>query len=382
MLKKIAILGSTGSIGQSALDVIAAHPREFSVCALAAATSVQQLAAQAAAHPEASLCMSSETHARQLAQIVPGRYLTWGPQGLTQLIRNSGADIVLNAICGAAGLVSTLDTLKAGIDLALANKESLVMGGHLVMDLIRAKNLALLPVDSEHSALWQLGAHKRHIKTLWLTGSGGPFWEYEPERMAAITPDQALSHPRWRMGPKISIDSATMMNKGLEVIEAHHLFAVAYDNIKVAVHPQALVHGLVEMDDGAVMAHLAPADMRIPIAYALSHPRRLRAAWPTLEITALPNLSFASPDLKRFPALGLALAAGRAGGSAPTILNAANEEAILAFLGRRIAFVQIAQCVEEALNQMQAAPVGELAAILEADAKAREAARAFLRKIT
>jgi 1-deoxy-D-xylulose-5-phosphate reductoisomerase len=382
MLKRIAILGSTGSIGKNALDVIAAHPREFSVCALAASTSVQQLAAQAVAHPQAGLYLASESHARQLAQAVPGRYLAWGPQGLTQLIRNSGADMVLNAICGAAGLISTVDTLEAGIDLALANKESLVMGGHLVMDLARAKNLALLPVDSEHSALWQLIAHNRHIKNLWLTGSGGPFWEYGPERMADVTPDQALSHPRWRMGPKISVDSATMMNKGLEVIEAHHLFAMSYDNIKVAVHPQALVHGLVEMTDGAVMAHLAPADMRIPIAYALSHPRRLHSSWPTLEITALSNLSFTSPDPQRFPALGLALAAGRAGGSAPAILNAANEEAIIAFLNRRIAFAQIAQCVEEVLNRMQAAPVAELAAILEADAGAREMARAFLREKT
>jgi 1-deoxy-D-xylulose-5-phosphate reductoisomerase len=281
------------------------------------------------------------------------------------------ADVVLNALVGSAGLRVTLSALSAGKTLALANKESLVAGGELVTALMTPDNL--VPVDSEHSAIHQclVGEDARDVRRIWLTASGGPFRGRTYQSLETVTVAEALAHPTWKMGPKISIDSSTLANKGLEVIEAHHLFGVAYDDIRVVVHPQSIVHSMVEFDDASVKAHLGTTDMRIPIQYALSRPRRWPAPVAPLDFTAVANLEFADPDLEAFPALGLAFAAGRAGGTMPAVMNAANEVAVAAFLDGRAAFLDIARAIEAVMASHDPEPLRSLEQVEDADAWAR-----------
>jgi len=381
-VKKLAILGSTGSIGQSTLEVVAAHRERFPVVSLAAARSVEELARQAALFQPQLLAVLDQEAARKLKALLPGGLkakVVYGPQGYLEAAAGCGADLVLSAMVGAAGLLPTYAAIKAGIDVALANKETLVAGGELVMAAARASGSAIIPVDSEHSAIYQslMGNDPAGVRRLWLTASGGPFWTLGREQLAGVTPEMALAHPNWAMGPKITIDSATMMNKGLEIIEAHWLFGRDYDDIKVVVHPQSVVHSLVEYVDGSFLAQLGLPDMKTPIAFALAHPQRLALDAPRLDLAQVARLSFEEPDPERFPAMGLAFAAGRQGGSAPAVLNAANEVAVGLFLAGKLAFEGITACVRAVLDSHRAQPLQSVAAVLETDRWARAKARAW-----
>ncbi len=381
-VKKLAILGSTGSIGHSTLEVVAAHRERFSVVSLAAARSVEELARQAALLQPRLLAVLDQEAARRLKALLPAGLkarVVHGPQGYLEAAAGCEADLVLSAMVGAAGLLPTYAAIKAGIDVALANKETLVAGGELVMAAAAESGSAIIPVDSEHSAIYQsiMGNDPAGVRRLWLTASGGPFWRWSKERLAGVTPEMALAHPNWSMGPKITVDSATMMNKGLEVIEAHWLFAMGYDDIKVLVHPQSVVHSLVEYVDGSFLAQLGLPDMKTPIAFALAHPQRLALEAPRLNLAQVACLSFEEPDMERFPSLGLALAAGREGGSAPAVMNAANEVAVGLFLAGRLAFKSIAACVGAVLQSHRAQPLESVAAVLEADRWARAEARTW-----
>jgi 1-deoxy-D-xylulose-5-phosphate reductoisomerase len=380
--KRILILGATGSIGVQALEVVASS-EELEVVGLSAQSSWETLVGQARAHGVTRIALSDEDSAERAAAAWPAGEVLGGAPGLVELIVESGAELVLNAIVGSAGLGPTIVTLGEGIDLALANKESLVVGGELVTTLAEATGARILPVDSEHAALHQLIAAERaagpgSVERLTVTASGGPFRGYTRGQLAEVTVEQALAHPTWAMGDKITIDSATLMNKGLEVIEAHHLFAVPYERIDVLVHPQSIVHGMVTLCDGAVLAHLGCPDMRVPIAYALHHPERAELGVARLDLAAVGSLTFEQPDLDAFPALRLAREAGLAGGTAPCVLNAANEIAVRAFLDRRIAFNRIAEVIEAALGELGAEPLREFESLFEADRRARALAQASL----
>jgi 1-deoxy-D-xylulose-5-phosphate reductoisomerase len=376
--KRILILGATGSIGVQALEVVASSP-ELEVVGLSAQSSWEKLVEQARAHGVTRIALSEPESARRAAAAWPQGEVHSGAQGLVELVLESGADLVLNAIVGSAGLGPTIVALGEGIDLALANKESLVVGGELVTALAEATGARILPVDSEHAALHQLIAAERAtgpgtIERLTITASGGPFRGRTRRELEAMTVEQALAHPTWAMGAKITIDSATLMNKGLEVIEAHHLFAMPYDRIDVIVHPQSIIHGMVTLCDGAVLAHLGCPDMRVPIAYALHHPQRSGLDVAQLDLAAVGSLTFEPPDLDAFPALRVAREAAVAGGTAPCVLNAANEVAVHAFLGGRIAFTRIAEVIEATLEKLGASPVREFDTLFEADRRAREVA--------
>jgi 1-deoxy-D-xylulose-5-phosphate reductoisomerase len=380
--KRILILGATGSIGVQALDVVASS-EELEVVGLSAQSSWEALVEQARNHGVTRVALTDAGAAGQAAAAWPAGEVHSGAQGLVELIVESGADLVLNAIVGSAGLGPTIVALGEGIDLALANKESLVAGGELVTALAEATGARILPVDSEHAALHQLiGAERARgpgtIERLTITASGGPFRGLTRSQLAEVTVEQALAHPTWSMGDKITIDSATLMNKGLEVIEAHHLFAIPYARIDVLVHPQSIVHGMVTLCDGAVLAHLGCPDMRVPIAYALHHPERAELDVARLDLAAVGSLTFEPPDLESFPVLRLAREAALAGGSAPCVLNAANEVAVHAFLGGRIGFARIAEVIETALERVAAEPLREFEALFDADRRAREAAREAL----
>jgi 1-deoxy-D-xylulose-5-phosphate reductoisomerase len=376
--KRILILGATGSIGVQALEVVASSP-ELEVVGLSAQSSWEKLVEQARAHDVTRIALSEPESARRAAAAWPQGEVHSGAQGLVELVLESGADLVLNAIVGSAGLGPTIVALGEGIDLALANKESLVVGGELVTALAEATGARILPVDSEHAALHQLIAAERGtgpgtIERLTITASGGPFRGRTRRELEAMTVEQALAHPTWAMGAKITIDSATLMNKGLEVIEAHHLFAMPYERIDVIVHPQSIIHGMVTLCDGAVLAHLGCPDMRVPIAYALHHPQRSGLDVAQLDLAAVGSLTFEPPDLDAFPALRVAREAAVAGGTAPCVLNAANEVAVHAFLGGRIAFTRIAEVIEATLEKLGASPVREFDTLFEADRRAREVA--------
>jgi 1-deoxy-D-xylulose-5-phosphate reductoisomerase len=334
---------------------------------------------QARTHAVTRIALSDEESAKRAAAAWPQGKVHSGPQGLVELVLESGADLVLNAIVGSAGLGPTIVALGEGIDLALANKESLVVGGELVMALAEATGARILPVDSEHAALHQLIAGERAggpgtIERVTVTASGGPFRGRTRGELELVTVEQALRHPTWSMGAKITIDSATLMNKGLEVIEAHHLFAIPYERIDVLIHPQSIVHAMVALCDGAVLAHLGAPDMRVPIAYALHHPQRTELDVARLDLAAVASLTFEPPDLDAFPALSLAREAAIAGGTAPCVLNAANEVAVHAFLGGRIAFTRIAEVIGAALHELGSQPLREFDALFEADRRAREVA--------
>jgi 1-deoxy-D-xylulose-5-phosphate reductoisomerase len=375
--RRLAILGSTGSIGVQALDVVSrAVPGELEVVALSAASSWESLLAQARAHGVTRVAISDPDAAARAAEAWTDGKVLSGPEGLVELITESECDMVLNAIVGSAGLVPTVATLGEGIDLALANKESLVVGGELVMALAQATGAAIIPVDSEHSALHQLlaGEGPGTVERLIVTASGGPFRGLRPRDLEEVTVEEALAHPTWSMGGKITIDSATLMNKGLEVIEAHHLFGTPYEHIDVVVHPQSIIHSLIQLCDGATLAHLGYPDMRVPIAYALHHPERVDLPVAPLDLVRLGSLTFEAPDEETFACLRLAREAALAGGTATCTLNAANEVAVHAFLAGRLGFLDIASVIEETLERLPAQMIHSFDSLAAADADARRVA--------
>ena len=373
------MLGSTGSIGTQALEVIG-RSDELQLVGLAAGTGWETAVEQAREHGVPTVALADEVAAEQARGGWRGRVLV-GEEGVRELIASSGADLVLNSIVGAAGLGSTIVALSEGIDVALANKESLVLGGELVMALSEATGAQLLPVDSEHSALFQLiGAEAPGtVERLVLTASGGPFRGRED--LSDVSVADALAHPTWRMGGRITIDSATLMNKGFEAIEAHHLFGVPYERIEVVVHPQSLVHSLIYLNDGSSLAHLGYPDMRVPISYALHYPERADVDVPQLDLAAAGSLTFEQPDLETFACLRLALEAGRMGGTAPTVLNAADEIAVAAFLEERIPFTAIPAVIERVMEEMPAQPVSHFDDLFAADAEARERSQEQVREL-
>jgi 1-deoxy-D-xylulose-5-phosphate reductoisomerase len=382
MARRVLILGSTGSIGIQALDVIA-RSEELELVGLSAGTSWEKLVEQARETGVPRIALSDEAAAGRAGSAWTDGNVLAGADGVTQLVLESEADIVLNAIVGSAGLLGTIAALGDGIDLALANKESLVAGGELVMTLAEATGAQILPVDSEHAALHQLIGAARSggpgtVERLTITASGGPFRGRSRAELESVSVAQALKHPTWEMGGKITIDSATLMNKGLELIEAHHLFDIPYERIDVVVHPQSIIHGAVALCDGAVLAHLGLPDMRVPIAYALHYPERAELPVARLDLIAAGSLSFEPVDLVAFPCLRLARAAAVSGGTAPCILNAANEIAVHAFLEQRIAFTRIAEIIEATLEELDSGPLSEFEALFAADREARELARTLV----
>ncbi len=377
-MRRISILGSTGSVGEQTLAVVDTFPDRFRATALAAGRNVEKLAAQVRRFDPELVSVGDAAGAEKLRALVPGLRdrIVHGAEGLLAVATHE-ADLVVAALVGAAGLRPTLAAIRAGRDLALANKEVLVMAGALVLRETRAAGVTLLPVDSEHSAIFQClaGQRREDLARIVLTASGGPFRTWPAERIVAATIEEALRHPNWSMGPKITIDSATLMNKGLELIEARWLFDAPPEQVEVVVHPQSIVHSLVEFRDGSVLAQLGLPDMRIPIAVALSHPERLPLDLPRLDLAKLERLDFEAPDRARFPALDLAYAALRADEAAPAVLNAANEVAVAAFLAGRIPFPAIAGTCAAVLDRHLASPArGELTdleTVLEADRWAR-----------
>jgi 1-deoxy-D-xylulose-5-phosphate reductoisomerase len=371
--KRILILGSTGSIGEQALDVIATS-EELEIAGLSADRNWDRLAAQATQARVPLIALADEGAATKARAVTDNARVLSGDEGIRTLITASAPDLVLNAIVGTAGLGPTIVALTEGIDVALANKESLVIGGDLVMALAEATESRIVPVDSEHSALFQLirGEGPGTIERLVLTASGGPFRGRTD--LAGVTPTEALAHPTWEMGGRITIDSATLLNKGLELIEAHHLFGIPYERIEVVVHPQSIVHALVELNDGAQLAHLGLPDMRVPISYALHLPERADVTVPRLDLAEIGELRFEAPDTEAFPCLRLAREAGAVGGTAPCVLNAADEVAVAEFLGERIPFTAIPDVIAGALEAVEPRPVTHFEDLYAADARAREVA--------
>jgi 1-deoxy-D-xylulose-5-phosphate reductoisomerase len=368
-MKKIVILGSTGSIGTQALEIVAGS-EELQAVGLAAGASWELLLEQARQHGVPAVALSDPAAAGQARSAWDGRVLS-GEEGVRELIAAADADLVLNGMVGAAGLGPTVTALSEGIDVALANKESLVIGGELTTALAEATGARLLPVDSEHSALFQLIGSEGPgtVERLVLTASGGPFRGRSD--LAGVSVEDALAHPTWSMGGRITIDSATLMNKGFEAIEAYHLFGVPYEQIAVVVHPQSIVHSLIDLNDGATLAHLGYPDMRVPISYALHYPERADVEVPRLDLATVGELSFEAPDLETFACLRLALEAGRAGGTAPCVLNAADEVAVAAFLDGRIELTAIGEAIERVLGEMPPLPVTHFEDLFTVDAEAR-----------
>ena len=381
--RTLAILGATGSVGRSTLDVVSRHPDSYRVHALTAHTSTDALFALCIEHnpPLAVLSGKAEDPAlrRRLRDSGCTTELLFGPAALLRVVED--CDMVMAAIVGAAGLAPTLGAARAGRQVLLANKEALVMAGPLFMQEARKSGAILLPIDSEHNAVFQClpadatgRATTSNVRRILLTASGGPFRTATRERLETVTPDEACAHPNWKMGRKISVDSATMMNKGLEVIEARWLFDLEADRVQVVIHPESIVHSLVEYIDGSVIAQLSNPDMRVPIAHALAFPRRMESGATPLDLAAVGHLSFHAPDHQRFPCLNLAYAALKAGGTAPAVLNAANEVAVDAFLRGRLGFTEIAQIIEGVLAEVAATQAGDIDAVLDADRSARACA--------
>ncbi|HTX44818.1 MAG TPA: 1-deoxy-D-xylulose-5-phosphate reductoisomerase [Solirubrobacteraceae bacterium] len=375
MPRRLAILGSTGSIGVQALDVVS-RSSELTVVALSAASSWEPLIEQARRYGVRKIAVTDPDAAARASEAWTGGEVLSGPDGVVQLITECECDLVLNAIVGSAGLLPTVATLGEGIDLALANKESLVVGGELVTELAQATGAAIIPVDSEHSALHQLLGSERPgtVDHLILTASGGPFRGLKRVDLEHVTTEQALAHPTWAMGGKITIDSATLMNKGLELIEAHHLFGTPYERIDIVVHRQSIIHSLIQLCDGATLAHLGYPDMRVPISYALHHPERVDIPVRPLDLVEVGSLTFEPVDEETFSCVRLARDAARAGGTATCTMNAANEVAVHAFLGARLRFLDIAAVIEETLEELPSQPVHSFEALGEADADARRIA--------
>jgi len=375
-VKRLSILGSTGSIGTSALRVVRRHPDRFQVVGLAAGRNIDLLAEQVREFRPLVCSVADDALAATLRRRLPSGLkceVLSGAAGSVAVAALPEADIVLSAIVGAAGLVPTFAAIRSGKRVALANKETLVMAGELVMAEVRSRGVELLPVDSEHSALFQslVGHRREDVFRLILTASGGPFLHRSPEEVATVSPEEALNHPRWKMGPKVTIDSATLMNKGLECIEARWLFDLPMSRIAVCIHPQSIVHSLVEYIDGSLVAQLAIPDMQIPIAYALSYPERVELELPRLDLFQVGQLSFLPPDEVRFPCLRLARQAAAAGGALPAVLNAANETAVNGYLSRRIRFGDIPKLIAEVLDGCDLPAPGTISEVLAADAWAR-----------
>ena len=370
-MKRLSILGSTGSIGTRTLEVAEAHPDHFKIAALAAQQNLDLLEAQIRRHAPRLVSVGSEASALELRRRLDGNRteVAWGRAGLLRTAADAGADLVVSAIVGGAGLLPTMAAVEAGKDVALANKESLVMAGEILTAEARRRGVQILPVDSEHSAIFQCLAHNEssQVRRIVLTASGGPFRTRPRATFAAITPEEALRHPTWSMGRKISIDSATLMNKGLEVIEAHWLFGLPVDQVEVIIHPQSIVHSLVEYVDGSLLAQLGTPDMRVPIQYALTYPERRENRVPRLRLEETASLTFESVDREKFPCLDLAYEAATIGGSSPTVLNAANEVAVQRFLDRRIGFDEIPTVIRKALDAHPQRPVQSVEEILEVD---------------
>jgi 1-deoxy-D-xylulose-5-phosphate reductoisomerase len=383
MTRGVCILGATGSIGKNTLDVLGRHPDEFAVVALTGNQRVEEMLELCRIHHPQRVVMADSESAERLARLLK-------QEGMGEILVEAGAaalaeaacmpqvDEVMAAIVGAAGLLPTLAAVEAGKRVYLANKECLVMAGALFMDAVRRHNVTLLPIDSEHNAVFQCFADGRGVRRILLTASGGPFRTWPAEQLATVTPDQACAHPNWVMGRKISVDSATMMNKGLEVIEAHWLFGLPAEQIEVLIHPQSIIHSMVEYVDGSVLAQLGNPDMRTPIAHALAWPERMTSGVASLDLARSPALQFEHPDAQRFPCLGLAFAALRAGGGAPTVLNAANEIAVQAFLDGSLRFADIAPLVHDVLAESSTTAPDSIDAVLATDQEARELARAWL----
>jgi 1-deoxy-D-xylulose-5-phosphate reductoisomerase len=390
-MQTITLLGATGSIGVSTLDVIARHPDKYSIFALTAHSQIDKLATQCQQYnPQFAVVADQQSASRLQAILASSDCATevlWGRESLCQVASDSAVDTVMAAIVGAAGLVPTLAAVAAGKKILLANKESLVMAGGLFMQAVADSGSVLLPIDSEHNAIFQClpenykNSGDSGVKKLLLSASGGPFRGWTAEQMAAVTPDQACSHPNWSMGRKISVDSATLMNKGLELIEACWLFAMPASAIDVVVHPQSIIHSLVQYTDGSVLAQLGNPDMRTPIAHALAWPDRVDSGVADLDLFDVAQLNFEKPDLDCFPCLAIAIEAAKVGKNAPTILNAANEVAVQAFLDQRISFMQIANVVEQALNGQQLSEPESLAAVQECDKQARLYTSAYIKRL-
>ena len=391
-IQNIAILGATGSIGASTLDVIARHPSRFRVAALTAHRQVDELANLCRRHRPDTVCVADAAHAprlrERLAEAGVGCRVLAGEAGLVEVASLPEVDCVMAAIVGAAGLRATLAAARAGKKLLLANKEALVVAGPVFMETVRASGAMLLPIDSEHNAIFQClppfaagESVAKGIRRILLTGSGGPFRARSRADLHRVTPDEACAHPNWVMGRKISVDSATMMNKGLEIIEARWLFGASPEQIQVVVHPQSVVHSMVEYADGSVIAQLGHPDMRTPIAQGLAYPERIEAGVSSLDLFRIGLLSFEQPDFERFPALNLAYAALRSGGAAPATLNAANEIAVAAFLEGRLPFLLITAVIEETLAGLPASPLATLEDVLAADARARVRANQIVTRL-
>jgi 1-deoxy-D-xylulose-5-phosphate reductoisomerase len=382
-MRKLLILGSTGSVGTQALDVVASSD-DLELVGLAAQRNWDPLLRQARDHGVRRVALSDPDAAARASEAWTDGEVLSGPEGLTRLIVESGADLVLNGLVGSAGLAPTVAALGEGIDVALANKESLVVGGELVTQLAEATGARMIPVDSEHSALFQLLRRESPgtVERLVLTASGGPFRGRDADSLRDVTVDEALAHPTWDMGGKITIDSATLMNKGLELIEAHHLFGFSYDRIAVVVHPESIVHAVVHLNDGASLAHLGFPDMKVPISYALHYPDRVDVAVPTLDLASAGKLTFEAPDTRTFRCLSLAREAAVAGGTAPCVLNAANEVAVHAFLAGRLTFLDIPGVIEGTLESSAAQPLRRFEDLYDADADARALARDLVTKLS
>jgi 1-deoxy-D-xylulose-5-phosphate reductoisomerase len=388
-MQNITILGATGSIGVSTLDVAARHPERYKIFALTAHSRVGELAALCLRFQPQVAVVGSAQGASELSALLRrdcvATEVLWGEDALCQVVAADGCDTVMAAIVGAAGLAPTMAAARAGKKVLLANKEALVMSGRLFMSAVADSGATLLPIDSEHNAIFQClprdftrspGEHG--IAKILLTASGGPFLQRAVDTLDSVTPEEAVAHPNWVMGRKISVDSATMMNKGLEVIEAHWLFGAAAEQIDVLIHPQSVIHSMVSYVDGSVLAQLGNPDMRTPIAHALAYPERIASGVAPLDLASMAQLRFERPDMRRFPCLKLAYDALQAGGSAPALMNAANEVAVEAFLNRQIGFRMIDQLIARVMDTVPHEPVNEIAGLLEQDRRARQAAREYL----
>ncbi len=382
--KNLLILGSTGSIGKSTLEVVDAHPGQFVIRGLAAFSNVELLVQQYHKYKPEALCLVDESKADLLKTLLKNEEVTllFGEKELIKFAQFYYVDIVVNAVVGAAGLLVSLETVKQGRTLAVANKESLVCGGPLFPEIIKKTKAKILPIDSEHSAIWQsaMAGKENELKNVIITASGGPFRSLPKEQFSQITKAQALNHPTWKMGQKITIDSATLANKGLEVMEAVVLFNIPASKVKVVIHPQSIIHSMVEFNDSSVIAQLSNPDMKLPISYALFWPDRVESPFGALDFTKLPDLSFEEPDLDKFKALKLAFHCAEKGGTAPAVFNAANEVAVDAFLKEKIHFTDITNCIEDTLQNFNIVSQPNLLDILEADKTARKTADELIGK--
>jgi 1-deoxy-D-xylulose-5-phosphate reductoisomerase len=379
-VKHLVILGSTGSIGRNTLNVVSQFPDRFRVVGLAAGTNIRLLKEQILRFKPKWVSVVDRDVAKRLKERLPARTRTrvwYGKDGVGRVATMEDGELVVSAMVGAAGLIPTLAAVRAGKDIAIANKETLVMGGELVMQEVKARRVRFLPIDSEHCAIHQClaGHRKEDLKRIILTASGGPFLETPRAKLKGVTPSEALAHPTWRMGRKVTIDSATLMNKGLEVIEARWMFNVPIERIDVTIHPESLIHSMVEYRDGSIIAQMSAPDMKGPIAYALSYPERLTVQKGSLDLVKVGGLTFRRPDVRRFPALKLAYRAIEAGGTMPAVLNAANEVAVQAFLDGAVGFLRIAQVIGKTMELHVRKRIKNLQDILEADRWARDAAR-------